>query len=179
MIPILLFAAPSGSGKSLYISSLIPRLREKGLRRVGFLKHHHGAFYENRIKDTGKMIHAGAIKSLLIATDIIVMEEPAPKSENNDISIYLEKYFYDCDLVIIEGFKKNTLYPKVVILGTAKKDYIDWFNKIKGDKNIIAVISEKSVNVPYPVFGMKEKDKFCDFIITHFNLLLASLTIVK
>jgi len=117
------------------------------------------------------MIRAGVIKSLLIAADVIVMEEPAPNTENSKLLNFVEKYFYDCDLVIVEGYKANTLYPKVILLRSGKKDYIDWFNEIKKDENIIAAISEKSVNVPYPVFGIQEKEKFCEFVINYFNLL--------
>ncbi len=172
MIPTLLFSAPSNSGKTRLIVEIIPFFREKGLK-IGYLKHHHGTFYENgAIKDTGKMIRSGAHRTVLVAQDEIVMEEKANISfDDNMLSEFIGNYFRGFDLILVEGFKRNINLPKVVILRGNHKESMDWFDKIRDDPNIIAVISENNnIQISSPCFGFSDLQGFVHFILRHFSL---------
>lgn len=168
MTPILLFSAPSGFGKTTFIQSFIPYLTKNGLK-IGYIKHHHGKFYENKKKDTGKMLEAGASKTLLIARDVIVTEE-IPVKKSDLLSYYVDSSFLGYDLIIVEGFKEHKKYPKVIVLGYSSRKSKNWYSEVKWDKNIIAIISNENIHAPYPVFSFGDKEKLSDFIIEFFKI---------
>jgi len=164
MIPALLFSGYSGTGKSTFLSSLIPYFTERDVK-VGYIKHHHGKYYTGpKIKDTGKMILAGASKSLLIAQDVAIMEKPISSPELNHLETFIEKYFQDCNLVFIEGFKDNKEYPKVILLRERSSEVTEWFKKVQADKNIIAIVTDEEIKTPTPCFKFSEHERFCQFI---------------
>ena len=163
MIPILLFSAPSGFGKSHFISSLIPYFLEKNLK-IGFIKHHHASFYPaGNEKDTGKMLKAGAQKALLIADDIVIVEEPR-MFQVEAISSFADTYFRGYDLVLVEGFKENKTLPKVLLIRGKSERAQRWFETLKSDPNIIALITDANWSVPYPCFRPAEKKRFADYV---------------
>ena len=169
MIPTLLFSAPSGFGKSYFISSIIPYFIKKNLK-VGFIKHHHASFHSRgKEKDTGKMLKAGVQRALLIADDVVITEEIRTVPLEN-ISYFVEMYYKGYDLVIVEGFKKNKTLPKVILIRGKSDKAQRWFEKIKSDPNIIALISDTGWPVPYPCFSPSEKEKFADFIMLKFGI---------
>lgn len=170
MIPVILFSAPSGFGKSFFISSLIPYLSERGIR-VGYVKHHHGRIYspEKKTKDTGKMLRAGVERSLLIADDVIVIEEPRVNNDNI-LSLYVETYFNNCDIVIVEGFKEDKIFPKVILLRGKELAVRSWYDRVGDEENVIAMISDQDWPVPYPRFAFSEMREFSQFLIDYFLL---------
>ena len=172
MIPTLLFSAPSNSGKTRFIAEIIPYFRKEGLK-IGYLKHHHGTFYNNgKLKDTGKMIRSGAHRTVLVAHDEIVVEEKAHiPFDDNMLSEFIGNYFRGYDLILVEGFKRNIVLPKVVILRGNHKESMDWFDKIRDDPNIIAVISENNnIQISSPRFGFSDIQGFVRFILRHFSI---------
>lgn len=171
MIPILLFSSPSGSGKTQFISNTIPHLLKAGLS-IGYIKHHHGSFYDKKIKDTGKMLQAGASRTLLIANDVTIIEEPLSRSNSytDKLEEYVKKHFRDCQLVLVEGFKENMDYPKVILWREDIDENRRWVNMRMSDKNIIAVISDETLSVPYPIFKHKDYEGFSKFILEYFRI---------
>ena len=171
MIPILLFSSPSGSGKTRFITNIITSFLKYGLN-IGYIKHHHGNFYDKRIKDTGKMIQAGASRTLLIANDVTVLEEPLSENiyHTNAFEKYVNKYFKDCQLVLVEGFKENMDHPKVILWRGDLGENREWVKKRMLDKNIIALISDETLPVPYPIFKHSEYEGFCKFITKYFQI---------
>lgn len=168
MTQAILFSAPSGYGKTTIIMAIIPYLSKSGIK-VGYVKHHHGEYYKSKKKDTGKMLDVGITKSLLIANDIVIIEEPIIRKRDY-LKYYVNSFFQGYHLVIIEGFKENKSYPKIVILRKSLDIKGEWFRKILLDKNIIAIISDDILDVPYPTFSFNEKEKLCNFILEYFNL---------
>ena len=171
MIPILLFSSPSKSGKTQFISHVIPVLLKYGLN-VGYIKHHHGSYYDNKIKDTGKMIQAGVSRTLLLADDVLVLEEPSSRDNDygNELDVYVERYFKDCQLVIVEGFKEDRDHPKIILWRGDLEENRGWIEKRMSDKNIIAMVSDESLPVPYPIFKRHDYVKFCKFVLEYFHI---------
>ena len=166
MIPVILFSAYSGIGKTTFLREMIPLILKKGIR-VGYIKHHHGKFYNQREKDTWIIHKAGVERTLLIAEDIIVTEDLPKPEELDPIRYYVNSYFRDYQIVIIEGFKNNQIYPKVVLLRGVSQQVK---KNVLIDKNIIAVISDKLFKAPYPVFKFDEKERVSQFIIDYFSI---------
>lgn len=67
-VPILGFAAFSGTGKTTLLTQLIPILKQKGLR-IGLIKHsHHDFQIDQPGKDSFRLREAGASPVMLVST---------------------------------------------------------------------------------------------------------------
>lgn len=105
-IPLLGFAAPSGTGKTTLLRALIPKLKAKGLR-IAVVKHAHHAFEVDQPgKDSFELRKAGALPLLITSSqrrviffDHAVSQEPSLAEELT----YLETR--PLDLILVEGFK--------------------------------------------------------------------------
>jgi len=65
MIPVLGFAAYSGTGKTTLLKQLLPKLRARGLR-IGVIKHAHHQFdVDTPGKDSYELRKAGANEMLI------------------------------------------------------------------------------------------------------------------
>lgn len=104
-VPVLGICAPSGTGKTTLISTLIPLLSVQGIR-VGCVKHTHHAFEIDREgKDSARMHAAGARQVLLAsptrwALVVDADEEPLPSVATLVRRLDLSAL----DLVLVEGY---------------------------------------------------------------------------
>lgn len=137
-VPLLGFAASSGTGKTTLLTQLIPLLSEKGIR-IAIIKHsHHNVEIDNPKKDSYKLRKAGAQQTVIASphrTSIIVEH---PLQEDSSLQQALSHLQTETlDLVLVEGFKFEQI-PKIElhrkILG---KPYF-----YPDDENIIAVASD-------------------------------------
>ncbi len=135
-LPLLGFAAYSGTGKTTLLCKIIPLLKAKGIR-IGVVKHaHHDIDIDHPKKDSYELRQSGATKIIVASrkrTAIIIEhpdnhEEPTLEEALNNIHIK------DLDLILVEGFKLADL-PKIELHRAAlDKPYI-----YPNDKNIIAI----------------------------------------
>ena len=92
-IPIIGFAAFSGTGKTTLVTKVIPILKERGLR-VGVLKHaHHNFVIDTPGKDSYELRESGAQQVMVASKQRIawVMENDP---ENEPGLFELLKYFH-------------------------------------------------------------------------------------
>ncbi len=105
-VPVLGFAAWSGTGKTTLLKQLIPALREKGLR-LGVVKHAHHTFdVDQPGKDSYELRHAGANR-VLVASRVrfaLMVEREAP-DEPTLHELLMNLPDDDLDLILVEGFK--------------------------------------------------------------------------
>ncbi len=112
-LPLIGFAAYSGTGKTTLLTQLIPILNNKNIR-VGVIKHsHHNIELDKPGKDSYKLRKAGAQQTILASpqrTSIIV---ELPQQEDSSLEQALSHLQIDSlDLVLIEGFKSRH-FPKI------------------------------------------------------------------
>ena len=169
MIPALLFSAPSGTGKTTFIRGLIPFFTRSGFK-VGYIKHHHGKYYDNiKKKDTAVMHRSGVERTLLIAEDVVVIEDPL-KDRSDSLKPYIDYYFQGYHIVIIEGFKDNQFYPKIVLVREPLNNMDKKQIKRLESNNVIAVVSNEHLVSQHPVFRFDEKEKLFKFVLNFFKL---------
>ena len=113
-IPLLGFAAYSGTGKTTLLLNLLPLLKQTGLR-IAVVKHAHHAFEMDRPgKDSYRLRTAGADEMLVAGKCRIgwVRECPDHTEEPrlSDVLAVLEPG--RLDLVLVEGFKAER-FPKI------------------------------------------------------------------
>ena len=103
-LPVVGFAARSGTGKTTLLSHLIPLLNERGFK-VGLIKHsHHDFDIDQPGKDSYRLRKAGASPVVLVSS-----HRRAVITELSGTEPTLAEQLYcfsntDIDLVIVEGF---------------------------------------------------------------------------
>lgn len=113
-IPLLGFAAWSGTGKTTLLCQLIPLLTARNIR-VALVKHaHHDFDIDYPGKDSYKLRKAGAEQVVIASRQRIasILETPAKQAEPNleDALAAIEATRFD--LVLVEGFKLEPI-PKI------------------------------------------------------------------
>lgn len=159
-VPILCFVGRSNSGKTTLIERLIPELIQAGYR-VATIKHAgHGFDLDTEGKDSWRHKRAGASSVIVVSKGSLAMFADV----DDDIKVEeLRDRFVDrqIDLIIAEGWKSEG-YPKVVVL----RDQIGEV-PVSPD-GLLAVVSNKPVNLPAPYLHPDDIQGLTELIIRHF-----------
>ena len=138
-IPIIGFAAWSGTGKTTLLKQIIPILKSKGLR-IALVKHAHHRFdIDHPGKDSHILREAGAEEVVIASRHRIasIRETPENGAEPGLGDILSSIQTRDLDLVLVEGFKMESI-PKVELhRSQMKRPYL-----YPEDENIIALAEE-------------------------------------
>ena len=112
------------SGKTTLVSNLVKFFDSQDIN-VGVIKHAHHSFdIDHPNTDSYKIRKSGAFKTTIVSNKrLAVIEERADDNEIDLKSIIdMNK---DCQILILEGFKKNNDIPKIeVFLKKNKKEYL-------------------------------------------------------
>ncbi|MCP9454914.1 MAG: molybdopterin-guanine dinucleotide biosynthesis protein B [Nitrospira sp.] len=159
-IPILCFVGRSNSGKTTLIERVIPELVRAGYR-VATVKHAgHGFDLDTEGKDSWRHKRAGASTVVVLSKSSVALfaDTSNPLTIEDVRSRFLAD---DYDLIIAEGWKHDG-YPKILIVR-------DQVGEVPiSTEGLLAVVSDKSVNVGVPVFGLNEVPAVAGFIMQHF-----------
>ncbi|WP_174624526.1 molybdopterin-guanine dinucleotide biosynthesis protein B [Candidatus Methylobacter favarea] len=165
-IPVLGFAAFSGTGKTTLLTELIPILKNQGLR-IGLIKHgHHDFEIDQPGKDSFRLRKAGASPVMLISsrrraiiTEIIPETEPGL---DDQLKLFDQS---ELDLLLIEGFKAEK-FPKIELHRCSLNKPLLYPN----DPDIIAVASDDELAVPdYLIqLNINRPDLIAEFILHRF-----------
>jgi molybdopterin-guanine dinucleotide biosynthesis protein MobB len=161
-IPLVSFVGRSNTGKTTVIELLIPILRERGLK-VSIIKHHpHDFEIDIPGKDTYRYKQAGATMSILVSPGkVAVIEDTETELTLGEI---ITRYIHNVDLLIVEGFKREEI-PKIEVF--RRKEGAD-IPVCAEDKNLIAVITDESIDTLLPVFPRDDVGGVAEFILSRF-----------
>lgn len=108
-IPVIAFAAWSGTGKTTLIEKIILRLKERGLR-VAVMKHDAHRFeIDHEGKDSWRFAHAGADITIISSGEKTAMVEQRQRTFQENLSL-----IRNVDLILVEGYKQEAI-PKIGI----------------------------------------------------------------
>nr|WP_028866562.1 molybdopterin-guanine dinucleotide biosynthesis protein B [Psychromonas hadalis] len=163
-IPLLGFAAYSGTGKTTLLEKLIPLLTDQGLN-IAVVKHsHHNIEMDKPGKDSYRLRKAGACQLLLAGPErAILFHEYGKRQQKKLLDQLVLLNIEQLDLVLVEGyrdepFNKIELHRKV--LG---KPFL--FNT---DPAIIALAcDEKLADCHLPQLDLNKPEEFCGFILSY------------
>lgn len=162
--PLISFAGHSGSGKTTFIEKLIPILTRDGIK-IAIIKHDvHGFEMDKPGKDTWRHKKAGAVATIISSSNQIGM---VLDTDHDHQPFELAPFLKSADLIIAEGFKKGP-QPKIEVFRPGATG--DEAPLCQDDPQLIALISDVSVDLDLPVFGLEDVDSVANFIKRYLNL---------
>jgi molybdopterin molybdotransferase len=161
-LPLLGFAAYSGTGKTTLLEALLPMLTESGLR-IGVLKHaHHDFDVDKPGKDSYRLRKAGAGQMLISSRKRHVLMTETPEAEA-DFDYLLTRFDIEkLDLILVEGCK-NIAFPKIEL----HREEVGKPWLYSNDSNIIAIAADTQVESELPQMSINDLESIRDFIINY------------
>ncbi|EGA66186.1 bifunctional molybdopterin-guanine dinucleotide biosynthesis adaptor protein MobB/molybdopterin molybdotransferase MoeA [Vibrio brasiliensis] len=162
-VPILGFAAYSGTGKTTLLEALLPQLTEAALR-IGMLKHaHHNFDVDKEGKDSYRLRKAGATQMLISSRNRYALMTETPDAES-EFEYLLTRF--DCDkldIILVEGCK-NIAFPKIEL----HREVVGKPWLYPNDTNIIAIAADTQVDdSDLPQMDINDLDSIAEFVIQY------------
>ena len=156
MLPLVGFVGHSNSGKTTIVKGLIRELVARGYR-VGAVKHaHHGFRLGTSQKDSEQLISAGATPVLIISPDRYAIVESTPDELLLSQSLPL---ILQCDIVLVEGFKGSSIYPRVEVYRQENENSL-----VLSPKDLSAVVTNVPLDINIPQFSFEELPKLATWV---------------
>lgn len=153
-IPVLGFAAYSGTGKTTLLEKLIPCLTEKGLE-IAVVKHDaHGLKFDHEGKDSSRLTKAGAAYSIVSGPDqaaVFIKKNLQPEDAF--------AFAPGADLILVEGYKQGTFSQIGINRVATGKGFTAPLSRF-----VAVVTDEEGIEADIPVFGFDDVEKISDFI---------------
>ncbi len=162
-VPVLGFAAGSGTGKTTLLASVVPLLREAGVR-LALVKQAHPDFdLDQPGKDSYELRKAGASRVLLASRQRwALLVERAVEREPVLEELLEELDRHDLDLVLVEGFSAGR-FAKVELHRPA----LGREPMYPTDEAVVAVATDAPLAAPcaLPVLDLNEPRAVADFVV--------------
>jgi molybdopterin-guanine dinucleotide biosynthesis protein MobB len=161
-VPVIGFAAFSGTGKTTLLRQLIALLRERGVR-TGVIKHaHHEVEFDVPGKDSYVLRKAGAAQVLLAsARRWALMAEVSAPREPELPELLRRMDLSALDLVLVEGFR-HLHFPKIELHRPALGKPL----LCEQDQSIVAVASDEALALPraLPQLDLNDIEAVAQFV---------------
>lgn len=165
-VPVLGFAAFSGTGKTILLTKLLPILKAHGLR-IGMIKHAHHSFDIDRPgKDSCELRKAGAEQMLIASRNrwaLMVEADPPAEPQLQALLPHLDQNALD--LILVEGFKHER-FPKIEL----HRPSLGHPLLFPEDDTVIAIACDAPlpVRTSLPVLDLNDPGQIANFILTRF-----------
>ena len=162
-IPILGFAAWSGTGKTTLLRRLLPILAGRGIR-VGMIKHaHHDFDVDTPGKDSYELRKAGAAQMLISSRRrwALMVERPVDREPPLD-EVLLELDQELLDLILVEGFKHER-FPKIELHRPSFRRPLLY----PSDDTIVAIATDAPLDDPVslPTLDLNSPEEIGSYVI--------------
>jgi molybdopterin-guanine dinucleotide biosynthesis protein MobB len=170
MIPIVSIVGRSDSGKTTLIEKLIPQLTARGYR-VATIKHDvHGFDMDHEGKDSWRHKKAGASMTIISSPWKIGIVEDVDR--DHELAELRDRYVHDVDLILSEGYKRNT-HPKIEVFRSVMKHEL----LCKRTDNLLAIASDRPFDLGVPCVDINDVKQLADII--ELRILGGKVTPVK
>lgn len=165
MNKVIGIAGFKNAGKTTLVEKLVKELTRRG-RRVATVKHAHHSFdVDHEGRDSFRHRRAGAGEVAVVSRHRwAIIHELRDEAEPSLKEVL--KMLAPCDLVIIEGYKREQ-HDKIEVRNLD----LDHPNLAGNDPTIIAIAANGAVeNAPVPIFDRDDITSLAAFIETHTGL---------
>jgi molybdopterin-guanine dinucleotide biosynthesis protein MobB len=169
-LPVLGFAAFSGTGKTTLLKQLIPLLAAKGVR-VGVIKHaHHNFDVDKPGKDSFELRKAGAQQMLVASARRWALMTENDVLSDPELDVLVTRLDPDSiDMVLVEGFK-HVPYTRIELHRPSLGHPLLY----PEDSSVIAVAADAAIDSgDLPLLDLNNAAAVTDFILTWLTPQLA------
>ncbi|QFI54144.1 bifunctional molybdopterin-guanine dinucleotide biosynthesis adaptor protein MobB/molybdopterin molybdotransferase MoeA [Aeromonas simiae] len=167
-LPIIGFAAWSGTGKTTLLEQLIPELNRRGLR-LAVLKHaHHDFDIDQPGKDSWRLRKAGAEQVLIASARRHAHLTETPNGEPVLAELLAKLDRTTLDLILVEGFKQDPI-PKIALHRAALGKPLPEVRQ----QDLLAVASDAPLELAVPLLPLNDIPAIADFIERHIKAAAA------
>ncbi len=154
-IPVIGFAAHSGTGKTTLIEKIVLNLKSQGYR-IAVIKHDAHTFeIDKEGKDSWRFSKAGADITLISSAEKTAIIDQRERSFEQNLSM-----IHDVDLILVEGYKQENI-PKIGICRKASGKRLPH----AVDQYIAVVTDEESLFTDrVPFFALDDIPGITEFI---------------
>lgn len=159
-VPIITFAARSGTGKTSFLEQVIPILKQRGIR-LALIKHDAHRFEMDKPgKDTWRFTQAGAdIVCIANQEKFAMLEQTQGGLSLREVVERLPQ----ADLILTEGYKKNPV-PKIEVHRAELGRPL-----LSSPEELIAVVTDEPLNAGVPEFPLNDPVPCAEFIEEYMN----------
>lgn len=156
-IPVIGFAAFSGTGKTTLIEKLVVCLKAQGYR-IAVIKHDAHRFeIDKEGKDSWRFAKAGADMTLISSAEKTAIIEQRHRTFEQNLSM-----IHDVDLILVEGYKQEQI-PKIGICRKAAGKGLPH----PAEQYIAVITDDDSICAAgTSVFGLDDVSAIAEFIRT-------------
>ena len=155
---IAIVAKSSNSGKTTLITNLIKFFKNDNFR-VGVIKDtFHKVEIDREGKDSYKFFETGADSVVINSANELVVRKKLEKKY--PVKYIKDKFLDDMDVIILEGHKTGN-FTKIELIKDKQEEFL-----FENDPNVVAVVSNKYLECPVPLFKHNEYEKIYQFIKT-------------
>jgi len=155
------FAGWSGSGKTSLIEQVVALLSARGLA-VSLIKHAHHKFdIDHEGKDSWRHRHAGCREVLISSGRRWSLMHELRGEPEAPLDALLGK-LSDCDLVLVEGFKRAPI-PKIEVYRAELGEPL----LFPDDPDIIALATDAEVDTRLPRLDINDPREVADFVVDY------------
>ncbi len=168
MAKVFGFAGYSGAGKTTLIEKLLPLFTARGLAVSLIKQTHHDFDIDQPGKDSWRHRQAGCREVLVASSKRWALMHELRDAAEPDLAQHLAR-LSPCDLVLVEGYKRETL-PKLEVYRAANgKSFL-----FPDDPHIMALAGDAppdiSSDIPLPWLDLNQPEPIAAFILHHTGL---------
>lgn len=155
-IPVIGFAAYSGTGKTTLIEKIVVKLKGEGLR-IAVIKHDAHRFeIDHEGKDSWRFAKAGADITLISSVDKTAIVEQRERTFEQNLSM-----IHDVDLILVEGYKQEEI-PRIGISRKATGKGLP----VPPERFVAVVTDDEAIteSISVPCFALDDVDGLTEFI---------------
>ena len=161
---VVAFAGYSGSGKTTLVESLIPVLKQRGLR-VSVVKHAHHSFDIDRPgKDTHRHREAGAFEVVVASSNRLALMREFETPTELSVHHLIAELYEGVDWVLVEGFKSSDLLKVEVWRAASGKPA-----RYPDDDFVVAIATDSPEQMPQatlrPVLDLNDANALANWLI--------------
>ena len=153
-IPVITFAAYSGTGKTTYLEKLLPCLKAAGLRTAVVKHDGHDFEMDKPGTDTYRLAEAGADTVAIVSGRKFAMLEQKGLDVEESI-----RRITGVDLILTEGFKHGP-YPKIALYRAHSGQPL-----AAAAEDCLAIVSDCPLEASCPQFPLDEPQPLVSYLI--------------